>query len=70
MSGPKGDKTAHLLTRTDGEPIAPADLWDRWAGKDKAEKETYTGATTAPSAFAAQFHDRMTCVLEQDDVKA
>jgi putative SOS response-associated peptidase YedK len=39
-------------------------------GKDKAErKETYTVVTTAPSAFAAQFHDRMPCVLELEDVE-
>jgi putative SOS response-associated peptidase YedK len=70
MSGPKGDKTAHPLTRTDGKLIALADLWDRWASKDKVEKETYTIVTAAPGAFAAQFHDRMPCVLEQDDVEA
>src|SRR5687767_8945940 len=56
---PKGDKTAHLFTRKDGKPIALAGLWDRWVSADKTErKETYTVVTTAPSAFAAQFHDR------------
>jgi putative SOS response-associated peptidase YedK len=32
------------------------------------KKETYTVVTIAPSAFAAQFHDRMPCVLELEDV--
>ena len=69
FTGPKGDKTAHLFTRKDGQPIALAGLWDRWTNKDKSErKETYTIVTTAPSAFAAQFHDRMPCVLELRDV--
>jgi putative SOS response-associated peptidase YedK len=59
----------HLFTRNDGQPIALAGLWDRWTSKDKSErKETYTIVTTAPSAFAAQFHDRMPCVLELRDV--
>jgi putative SOS response-associated peptidase YedK len=71
FTGPKGDKTAHLFTRTDGKPVALAGLWDRWVSKDKAErKETYTVVTTAPSAFAAQFHNRMPCVLEIEDVEA
>jgi len=69
FTGPKGDKTAHLFTRNDGQPIALAGLWDRWTSKDKSErKETYTIVTTAPSEFAAQFHDRMPCVLELRDV--
>jgi putative SOS response-associated peptidase YedK len=71
FTGPKGDKTAHLFTRTDGQPFALAGLWDRWTNADKAErKETYTVVTTAPSAFAGQFHDRMPLVLELEDVEA
>ena len=69
FTGPKGDKTAHLFTRKDGRPIALGGLWDRWTSADKSErKETYTVVTTAPSEFAAQFHDRMPLVLELKDV--
>jgi putative SOS response-associated peptidase YedK len=71
FTGEKGDKTAHLFTRTDGKPIALGGLWDRWTSADKAErKETYTVVTTAPSAFAGRLHDRMPLVLELDDVDA
>jgi len=71
FTGPKGDKTAHLFTRTDGQPIALGGLWDRWTSTNKAErKETYTVVTTAPSAFAAQIHDRMPLVLEIGDIDA
>ena len=71
FTGPKGDKTAHLFTRTDGKPVALGGLWDRWVSADKAErKETYTVVTTAPSAFAGQFHERMPLVLELEDVDA
>src|SRR6185369_15557585 len=71
FTGPKGDKIAHLFTRTDGQPIALGGLWDRWTSADKAErKETYTVVTTAHSAFAGQFHERMPLVLELDDIGA
>jgi putative SOS response-associated peptidase YedK len=67
FTGPKGDKTARLFTRTDGKPIALGGLWDRWVSADKSErKETYTVVTTAPSEFAGQFHDRMPLVLEPE----
>jgi putative SOS response-associated peptidase YedK len=60
-----------MFTRIDGKPTALAGLWDRWVSKGKAErKETYTVVTTARSAFAGQFHDRMPCVLELEDVEA
>jgi putative SOS response-associated peptidase YedK len=69
FTGPKGDRTAHLFTRTDGKPIALGGLWDRWQSANKAERnETYTVVTTAPSEFAAQFHDRMPLVLEFKDL--
>lgn len=52
FTGPKGDKTAHLFTRSDGQPIALGGLWDRWRSADKSErKETYTVVTTAPSGL-------------------
>jgi putative SOS response-associated peptidase YedK len=47
-----------------------ATLLDRFGpDQPKSErKETYTIVTTAPSEFAAQFHDRMPCVLELKDL--
>lgn len=71
FTGPKGEKTAHLFTRSDGQPIALGGLWDRWRNADKSErKETYTVVTTDPSDFAGQFHDRMPLVLELESVEA
>src|SRR5262249_1926620 len=44
-----------------------AGVWDRWRSKDKSKtKETFTIVTTAPSKFAAQWHDRMPLILERD----
>jgi putative SOS response-associated peptidase YedK len=51
--------------------MVSAGLWDRWQTQDGAErKETYTVVTTAPSDFAADFHDHMTCVVELEDADA
>src|SRR5215470_19741286 len=66
-TGPKTDRQPHYFTRADGKPMARAGLWDRWRSKDKSEtKETFTIVTTAPSQFAAQWHDRMPLILEPD----
>src|ERR1051325_866341 len=66
-TGPKTDRQPHYFTRADGKPMALAGLWDRWRSKDKSEtKETFTIVTTAPSKFAAQWHDRMPLILEPD----
>jgi putative SOS response-associated peptidase YedK len=47
--------------------MALAGLWDRWLSADKSEaEETFTIITTEPSTFAAQFHNRMPLILEQD----
>jgi putative SOS response-associated peptidase YedK len=47
--------------------MALAGLWDRWRSKDKSEtEETFTIVTTAPSQFAAQWHDRMPLILDPD----
>lgn len=71
FTGPRGDKVAHYFTRTDGRPMALGGLWDRWVNADKSEKkETFTIVTTAPSVFAAQFHDRMPLVLEPEELDA
>jgi putative SOS response-associated peptidase YedK len=64
-TGPKNDRQPHYFTRADGQPMALAGLWDRWRSKDRSEtKESFTIVTTAPSKFAAQWHDRMPLVLE------
>jgi putative SOS response-associated peptidase YedK len=47
--------------------MALAGLWDRWRSSDESEtKKTFTIVTTAPSKFAAQWHDRMPLILEPE----
>lgn len=66
-TGPKGGKTPHYFTRSDGHPLALAGLWDRWqsAGKTKT-KESFTIVVGAANRFAGQFHDRMPVIPKPD----
>src|SRR4051794_36530366 len=60
-------KQPHYFTRTDGQVISFAGLWDEW--KDRASGETVKSCTmiiTAPNAMVAEVHDRMPVVLEPD----
>src|SRR4029453_18336504 len=38
-TGPTNDRQPHYFTRTDGQPIALAGLWDRWRSEDKSAPE-------------------------------
>ena len=62
-----GGKQPHYFTRTDGQVISFAGLWDEW--KDRATGETVKSCTmiiTEPNAMVAEVHDRMPVVLEPD----
>jgi putative SOS response-associated peptidase YedK len=53
-------KQPHYFTRTDGQVISFAGLWDEW--KDRATGETLKSCTmiiTEPNAMVAEVHDRM-----------
>jgi putative SOS response-associated peptidase YedK len=61
-------KQPWYFTRTDGEPMTFAGLWDEW--KDKATGEVLKSCTmliTGPNDFVAEVHDRMPVVLESKD---
>ena len=63
-------KQPHYFTRTDGQVISFAGLWDEW--KDRATGETLKSCTmiiTEPNAMVAEVHDRMPVVLEPDNFK-
>ena len=60
-------KQPHYFTRTDGQVISFAGLWDEW--KDRTTGETLKSCTmiiTEPNAMVAEVHDRMPVVLESD----
>lgn len=63
-----GGKQPYYFTRTDGEPMTFAGLWDEW--KDRATGERLKSCTmivTEPNAIAAEIHDRMPVILERTD---
>src|SRR3981081_1078288 len=60
-------KQPHYFTRTDGQVISFAGLWDEW--KDRATGEMLKSCTmiiTEPNAMVAQVHDRMPVLLAPD----
>jgi putative SOS response-associated peptidase YedK len=60
-------KQPHYFTRTDGQVISFAGLWDEW--KDRTTGETVKSCTmiiTKPNAIVAEVHDRMPVLLEPD----
>lgn len=65
--GDDGGREPHYFTRTDGEPLSLAGLWDEWT--DPATGEIVLSATiivTDANAEAATVHNRMPVILEQD----
>ena len=69
MADTPGGKQPHYFTRTDGQVISFAGLWDEW--KDRATGETLKSCTmiiTEPNAMVAEVHDRMPVVLEPDNL--
>jgi putative SOS response-associated peptidase YedK len=59
-------KQPHYFTRTDGQVISFAGLWDEW--KDRATGQTLKSCTmiiTEPNAMVTEVHDRMPVVLDE-----
>jgi putative SOS response-associated peptidase YedK len=65
------DKQPMYVTRTDGEPLAFAGLWELWRPKGAAEGDdsqllrSCTIITGDPNDTMAQIHDRMPVILPQ-----
>jgi putative SOS response-associated peptidase YedK len=69
--GPGGGKThkqPYHFRRTDGAPMSLAGLWERWKDASGQRLETFTILTTDPNAVLKDFHDRMPCILDREDV--
>ena len=67
-AGTATGKLPWYFTRTDGEPMTFAGLWDEW--KDKATGEALKSCTmpiSEPNDFVAEVHDRMPVVLKSED---
>lgn len=67
------EKQPHYFSRTDGEPLILAGLYERWRdpnGPSDAEVlQTCTVITTTPNHDIDELHDRMPVVLAASDVE-
>ena len=60
-------KQPYYFSRCDGAPITVAGLWDEWRDPETGEPlKSCTMVITAANAFAADTHDRMPVILEQE----
>jgi putative SOS response-associated peptidase YedK len=70
---PGHQKQPHFFTRSDGQPILLAGLYERWrdpsAPDDAPALQTCTVITTTPSADMEELHDRMPVILAVPDVE-
>ena len=64
--GKPGAKTRYRFTRTDGEPMVFAGLWEKRKLETGDLKLTYTILTCAPNADVADYHDRMPVILSPE----
>jgi putative SOS response-associated peptidase YedK len=66
ISKPK--KVKYAFFRADAEVTILAGLWERWAAPE-GPLETFTILTCAPNELAGEFHDRMPCLLSDEDAE-
>lgn len=67
-TGPKGRKTKHLISPTDGQIRSFAGLWDR-AETEDGVIESYTIITCPPGPDAARYHTRQPVILDPEHWK-
>ena len=59
-----------FISRTDGEPLVMAGIWERWRGPERSWDEALystTIITTGANEFMADIHDRMPVLLAPGD---
>jgi putative SOS response-associated peptidase YedK len=62
-----GKKVKYLFTRTDGDFLALAGLYDTWKTPEGQDLRSCVIITTTPNAEVAPVHDRMPVILGEDD---
>ena len=60
-----GSKQIYAISRSDGEPMAVAGLWEAFRWPDGTITRTYCVITIAANSLIAPIHDRMLIVLER-----
>jgi putative SOS response-associated peptidase YedK len=65
-----GRKVKHLFTRTDGDFLALAGLYDTWKTPEGRDLRSCVIITTTPNDLVAPVHNRMPVVLTREDEDA
>jgi putative SOS response-associated peptidase YedK len=61
-------KQPFAIAMKDGKPYALAGLWERWKDrKAGTDLLTFTVITTDPNEVVEQLHDRMPCIIPEND---
>ena len=63
-SAPRRSGPFHFKAKA--EPFAFAGVWDTWSADGRAAITSFSIVTAAAAPSTAQYHDRMTVVLEED----
>jgi len=66
----KQPKQPYFIRATNGRPLPLAGLWTTWndPARDGAPVESCALITTTPNERLAAIHDRMPCLLDDDDI--
>lgn len=56
-------KQPHYITRSDGDPLILAGLWETWSAPDASPLTSFTIITTTANATMAPIHERMPVIL-------
>jgi putative SOS response-associated peptidase YedK len=67
-TGRAAKRTAFMIRRADGAPMALAGLWENWLGADGSEVDTAAIVTTDANGLMAGVHDRMPAILSPETV--
>ena len=59
-------KIKYRITRSDGDLVALAGVWDYWRRGDETIR-SYTILTTEPNAMMAELHERMPVILGEEE---
>jgi putative SOS response-associated peptidase YedK len=62
------EKIPFRIRRADEQPLAFAGLWEQWKGNDsEGPRTTFTVLTTEANEDLDGLHDRMPCLIEEND---
>jgi putative SOS response-associated peptidase YedK len=59
----------HAFGLKNGEPLGVAGIWENWRNPDGQWERTFCIITVPPNALVAKVHDRMPCIIPNDQTR-